>query len=86
MCSHTSHKLRDSLSDKKEPNYKVVVGQRIKQLRIEAGLSQEVLAEHCGIYRTYLSRIESGSANLTLVVLVALAHSLGVEPYELLIP
>ncbi len=53
-------------------------------MRLNAELSQEVLSERCGIFRTYLSRIESGSANPTLVVLVALAHSLNVEPYVLL--
>jgi transcriptional regulator with XRE-family HTH domain len=65
-------------------NYKILVGSRIRALRNNAGLSQEVLAERCGIFRTYLSRIESGFANPTLVVLVALAHALGVEPHTLL--
>lgn len=69
---------------KNKINYKHIVGQRIKGLRQEAELSQEVLSERCGIYRTYLSRIESGSANPTLLVLVALADSLGVEPAILL--
>lgn len=79
-CQHTR------LVAKKQINYKVAVGKRIKSLRLEAGLSQEALAEHCGIFRTYLSRIESGSANPTLVILVALATSLGVLPHELLTP
>ena len=69
---------------KSEINYKNVVGSRVRALRLNAELSQEVLSERCGIFRTYLSRIESGSANPTLVVLVALAHSLNVEPYVLL--
>jgi transcriptional regulator with XRE-family HTH domain len=69
---------------KSEINYKNVVGSRVRALRLNADLSQEVLSERCGIFRTYLSRIESGSANPTLVVLVALAHSLNVEPYVLL--
>ena len=69
---------------KSEINYKNVVGSRVRALRLNAELSQEVLLERCGIFRTYLSRIESGSANPTLVVLVALAHSLNVEPYVLL--
>lgn len=68
---------------KKQVNYKALVGQRIKALRLQAGLSQEALSEHCGIFRTYLSRIESGSANPTLLVLVALAASLKVPPHEL---
>jgi transcriptional regulator with XRE-family HTH domain len=67
-----------------EINYKNVVGSRVRALRLNADLSQEVLSERCGIFRTYLSRIESGAANPTLVVLVALAHSLNVEPYVLL--
>jgi transcriptional regulator with XRE-family HTH domain len=67
-----------------ETNYKNLVGSRVRALRLNADLSQEVLAERCGIFRTYLSRIESGSANPTLVVLVALAHSLSVEPHVLL--
>jgi len=69
---------------KTELNYKTVVGSRVRALRLNADLSQEVLSERCGIFRTYLSRIESGSANPTLVVLVALAHSLNVEPHVLL--
>ncbi len=67
-----------------EINYKHIVGSRVRALRLNAALSQEVLSERCGIFRTYLSRIESGSANPTLVVLVALAQSLEVDPYVLL--
>lgn len=67
-----------------EINYKNVVGSRVRALRTNAALSQEVLSDRCGIFRTYLSRIESGAANPTLVVLVALAHSLDVEPHVLL--
>lgn len=68
-----------------ELNYKNVVGEKIRALRKEAGLSQEVLAERCGIFRTYLSRIESGAANPSLVVLVTLAKALSVEPHILLV-
>lgn len=52
---------------------------------MSGNLTQDLLAERCGIFRTYLSRIELGLANPTLLVLVALANSLNVEPYELLI-
>jgi transcriptional regulator with XRE-family HTH domain len=70
--------------NKSEINYKNVVGSKVRALRVSAGLSQEVLSDRCGIFRTYLSRIESGSANPTLIVLVSLAHSLNVEPHVLL--
>jgi DNA-binding XRE family transcriptional regulator len=66
-----------------QKNYKLSVGARIRQLRSNAEMTQDVLSERCGIFRTYLSRIESGSANPTLVILVALAESLSVEPAEL---
>ena len=68
----------------KEKNLKQVLGKRVKSLRRQAQLSQVDLAERCGIYRTYLSRIESCTANPTLLILVALAEALGVEPGELL--
>lgn len=90
LCVNECVPVKDHPSDtlavtKKVVNYKKAVGSRIKALRIESSLSQEILSERCGIFRTYLSRIESGLANPTLVVLVALANSLHVEPYELLL-
>jgi transcriptional regulator with XRE-family HTH domain len=65
-------------------NYKELVGQKVKSHRLLAALSQEELAARCGIYRTYLSRIETGTANPSLVVIVALAQSLNLKPHELL--
>lgn len=41
-------------------------------------MTQEELAERCGLFRTYLSRIENGSANPTLTMIHALAVSLKV--------
>lgn len=64
-------------------NYALVVGNRARALRHKAGLSQEELSERCGIFRTYLSRIEAGKANPTLAVLVALANTLGVDICDL---
>lgn len=90
VCANECVPVKSHPSDtlavtKKEVNYKKAVGNRIKTLRAQNSMSQEILSERCGIFRTYLSRIESGLANPTLVVLVALAHSLDIEPYELLL-
>jgi transcriptional regulator with XRE-family HTH domain len=68
----------------KIPNFKQIVGTHVRNLRKSGNVSQDLLADRCGIYRTYLSRIEMGQANPTLLVLVALAHSLNVQPFELL--
>ena len=59
-------------------------GINVKWLRQSHNFSQEALAMQRGIYRSYLSRIESGRANPTLMVIVAFAHSLGIDPHELL--
>ena len=55
------------------------LGLRIKQLRAEYPLTQEELADRCGLFRTYMSRIESGLANPTLTVLHALAQGLEID-------
>ena len=62
------------------------LGLRIKQLRSEFCLTQEELAERCGLFRTYMSRIESGLANPTLTVLHTLARGLEVDIGVLLSP
>ena len=66
-----------------EVNFKVAVGRRIRRQRQSAGMTQEALSHQCGIYRTYLSRIEAGAANPTLVVLAALAAALKVPLSDL---
>lgn len=53
-------------------------GSRVRQLRLAAELTQEDLAHRCGLFRTYMSRIETGNANPTLTMIHALADSLRV--------
>ena len=53
-------------------------GERIRVLRQAAGMTQDDLAERCGLFRTYMSRIETGKANPTLTMIHALAQSLDV--------
>jgi transcriptional regulator with XRE-family HTH domain len=56
----------------------VKFGSRIRQLRLAAEMTQEDLAHRCGLFRTYMSRIETGAANPTLTMIHALAGSLRV--------
>lgn len=60
-------------------------GSRIKELRVAADMSQEDLSEKCGLFRTYVSRIETGNANPTLTMINALAVSLKVPIGDLFI-
>jgi transcriptional regulator with XRE-family HTH domain len=46
---------------------------------MESAMTQEDLAERCGLFRTYMSRIETGKANPTLAMIHALADSLEVH-------
>lgn len=62
------------------------LGLRVRQLRAKQGYTQEEFAERVGMYRTYMSRIESGSANPTLTMLYAMASGLGVPLVELFGP
>ncbi len=62
------------------------LGAAIREHRVRAGLTQAELAERSGIGRPHLNHIEGGRKNPTVVVLVHLAHSLGVAPGELLQP
>ena len=41
-------------------------GQKIKNMRLRRGFSQEVLAERANLHRTYVTDIERGTRNLTL--------------------
>ena len=60
-----------------------VFGARVRELRLKLELTQDDLATHCGLFRTYLSRIETGNANPTLTMICALADALGVTVAEL---
>lgn len=55
------------------------VGMRIRKIRQKAGISQEHLAYLAGIDRSYVSDIELGKRNVSLVILNKLAIALEVK-------
>jgi transcriptional regulator with XRE-family HTH domain len=57
---------------------------RVRDTRIERGLSQEALAFAAGIDRTYQSQIERAIGNPSLRVLCAIAEALNVDLLYLL--
>jgi len=62
-----------------------MIGQRIKQRRLESGLSLTGLAIRAGISRSYLHSLESGTAaNPSQKVIGSLAQCLGVAVADLL--
>lgn len=59
---------------------KAVVGRNVKQHREAKGLSQEQLAFEADLHRTYVSGVERGVRNPTVLIVAKLANALGVEP------
>ena len=62
----------------------VSIGQAIRQFRLEAGLSQERLANEVGIDRSYMGGIERGEHNLSMIKLARISRCLGISASELL--
>ena len=56
----------------------------IRRMRRELDLSQEELADICGLHRTFVGSVERGERNVTLSSLELLAEALGVSVIELL--
>ena len=60
------------------------VGLNLRRLRAERGVSQEEFAFDCGLHRTYISGVERGVRNPTIVVLEKIATALRVPSARLL--
>lgn len=59
-------------------------GSRVRQLREDAGFSQMRLAEAANLHTTYVSSLERGRRNVSLVNIHVLAEALGVDVRDLL--
>lgn len=59
-------------------------GARVRNARLGVGLSQETLALDCGLDRTYISSVERGKRNVSLINIHKLAAGLGIPATELL--
>lgn len=54
------------------------IGQRIRNYRIQLKLSQEELAEKCGLHPTYIGQVERGEKNATLESISKIAAGLNI--------
>lgn len=63
-----------------------LVGGHVKRIRQEKGLTQEQLAESSGFSQQYISGLEQGRRNPTIVTIYELSLALGVSYLELLQP
>ena len=56
-----------------------LVGQNVKRIRLKKGLTQEAFAEISGFSQQYISSLEQGHRNPTIVTIYELATALGVS-------
>ncbi|MGP4060984.1 helix-turn-helix domain-containing protein [Halobacillus sp. H74] len=61
------------------------IGNQIRNLRLERGLTQQELSLRLEIDRTYISRIEKGITNATNPLLYQIAYELGVKPADIFV-
>ncbi|KAA9005906.1 helix-turn-helix transcriptional regulator [Paenibacillus spiritus] len=65
-------------------DFLTLVGARIKQLRIQKGLSQAKLAEMADLQDTYIGGVERGKRNISLNSLERIMSALEADPAEAL--
>lgn len=65
---------------------RVLVGSNVRRCRLSLGMTQEELAEAAGLSQQYISGLERGRRNPTVVTLWELSRPLKVEPADLLKP
>ncbi len=63
-----------------------LVGRNAARIRKEKGMTQERLAELSGLSQQYLSGLERGRRNPTIVTIYELANALGVSHLDLVTP
>jgi transcriptional regulator with XRE-family HTH domain len=62
---------------------KTLIGEHIRTIRKFKGYTQESLAEQTGVSFSYISDVERGIRNISLISLEKIIHALHVTPYEL---
>lgn len=60
-----------------ETYFRIIIGQKIKQLREESDMTQDQLAEKTGLLKQNISRIENGKYNTGQDILSKIAEALG---------
>ena len=63
-----------------------LVGDNVKKFRLAKGLTQEEFAERSGFTQQYISDLERGQRNPTVVSVYEMAQALGVSHLQLLCP
>lgn len=64
-------------------DYLLIFGERVRDLRLKKGLSQEKFSLGIGMDRTYYASVESGKRNISLLNIKRIADGFGVSVEQL---
>ena len=70
--------------DISEESFILNLGIHIRKLRDKKNMSQQDLANDCGMSKRQIGRIERGEINTTLGTIINIANALHIEPKDLL--
>jgi transcriptional regulator with XRE-family HTH domain len=68
----------------KDDKLLVQIGDKIRKIRTERGISQEFLANECDVDYSQINRMELGKVNFRVSLLTKIASALKVHPQDLL--
>lgn len=69
----------------KDKDIKLVqLGQRIREIRVQKGMTQSEIAERCDMASNYIAMLERGERNPTYLTLLKIAEGCGVNVSELM--
>ena len=67
-----------------KPTARLIFAKNLKYLRVERGLSQELLAEMANLHRTYVGSVERGERNVSIDNMESFANALSVSLRDML--
>lgn len=84
-ASYINHDEVPNLSKNRQDPILVALGDAIRKIRLEKGISQERLALLAEVDRSYVGRVERGDNNVAVLTLARLAKALDVSMKELML-
>jgi len=66
-----------------KPHHRLVLGEKIRTCRKQAGLTQEKLAEKADLHHNFIGEVERGSMEISLTSLLKIAKALKVKVRDL---
>lgn len=60
-----------------------LLGRTVREIRTEKGLTQQEVADRCGVNRTFIVAVEKGRQNASAMSLIKISAALDVLPAEL---